>query len=160
MISNNTGGSLSTTRRGMFDTVSPDERKERAPQHKIRISEKHEIATITPHSCPRGESYLHRNASRRSVAETHHAQRSTGCPDEREKLASLAACRAKTSWRASREYFLSSFSSLSLSLSLCRSVFSVTVNGRRTRGLTRWAARQRRPCSVIFVGREDIIASG
>lgn len=56
------------------------------------ISEKHEIATITPR--PRGESYLHWNASRRSVAETYHVERSTGCPDEREKLP-RAACRAK-----------------------------------------------------------------
>lgn len=63
------------------------------------ISEKHEIATITP--CPRGESYLHWNASRRSVAETHHVERSTGCPDEREKLPWPRAVRKRVDERGS-----------------------------------------------------------
>ena len=76
---------------------------------------------------PRGESYLHRNASRRSVAETHHAQRSTGCPDEREKLPGPRAVRKRVGEPRrgcpedifSLSVIFSSFSSLSLSLSLC-----------------------------------------
>ena len=111
------------------------------------ISEKHEIATITP--CPRGESYLHWNASRRSVAETHHVERSTGCPDEREKLPWPRAVRKRVGERGSLNsvpFFL--FPVFFFLFSLANGEYESTL----------WAANQRRACFVIFIGREDVIA--
>lgn len=113
------------------------------------ISEKHEIATITPR--PRGESYLHWNASRRSVAETYHVERSTGCPDEREKLP-RAACRAKMRERE-RDWPEDSASFRFFPLILFSVFVDVNVEEKWRDG-----RRMDRASSVIFVGREDIIA--